>query len=50
VPSAQAQFIRAIRDGVAPSTSFADGLAVVRLTDALHEASERRRWVEIDPT
>jgi predicted dehydrogenase len=46
--TAQARFVAAIRGGIEPSTSFADGLAVVRLTDALRESSEHRRWVDID--
>jgi predicted dehydrogenase len=45
--NAQARFLAAIRDGLAPSTSFADGLAVVRLTDALRESSDHGRWVDV---
>lgn len=46
--TAPARFVRAIRDGVPPSTSFADGLAVVRVSEALHQSSHGGRWVEID--
>jgi predicted dehydrogenase len=46
--TAQGRFVSAIRDGVPLATSFAAGLAVVRLTDALRESSDEGRWVELD--
>jgi predicted dehydrogenase len=47
--TAPARFVRAIRDGAPPATTFADGLAVVRVSEALRESSDGGRWVEIDP-
>jgi predicted dehydrogenase len=47
--TAQARFVRAIRDGVPPPTSFADGLAVVRISDAMWESSDGGRWAALDP-
>jgi predicted dehydrogenase len=45
--SAQARFLRAIRDGTEPATTFADGLAVVRITDAMQASSDTGRWVAV---
>jgi predicted dehydrogenase len=45
--TAQARFLAAIRDGAAPATSFVDGLAVLRLTEALRDSSDHGRWVEV---
>jgi predicted dehydrogenase len=46
--TAQARFVAAIRGGPPPPTTFADGLEIVRLTDALRRSSDHRRWVEIN--
>ena len=48
--TAQARFVRAIREGEPPATSFADGLAVVRVSDALRASGDGGRWVALDPT
>jgi predicted dehydrogenase len=47
--TAQGLFVSAIRDGAPLATSFAAGLAVVRLTDALRESSDEGRWVGLAP-
>jgi predicted dehydrogenase len=46
--STHARFIRAVRDrSLRVFTSFADGLEVVRLAEAMRESSESGRWVQI---
>jgi predicted dehydrogenase len=45
--SMQSKFVRAIRgEAVAPPTSFAEGLEVVRLAEAMRASSEGERWVQ----